>query len=240
MSRIIRSERHWSTALVVALVLFLHASLLWSQTKQEDGSKADSSQAIQTFPEPDPEADRVAINEHKRVLRAEIAIDSSTTVRFYEEPTSETVYDSSISIERGGASVATYKVGRMIKHQTLRLVHAALIRSGDTGMLVCEYEGGAVGAREGFAVLRFSPGRFELHTLPLTDFGKIVVFKGNPDKVEIWSALADDVGSVADERPYITRACRWQSKGYVCGPPRRKVGRFAPGAIDDPGIEIRP
>ena len=169
------------------------------------------------------------------MLRGEIAIDFSTTVRFYEDPTSETVYDSSISIERGGVSIATYRIGRTVNHQALQLVHAALIRSGDTGMLVCEYEGGAVGAREGFASLRFSPAGFKLHTLPLTDFGNVVVSRRNPDWAEIWSALADDVGSTADERPYITRTCSWQSKGYVCGPPRRKEGRFAPGAIDDPG-----
>jgi hypothetical protein len=237
VSQIIRYQRQWLTALVV--VLFF-ASVLWAQTEQEGGGKADSPQAIQTFPEPDPEADRIAIDEHKKVLRAEIALDSSITVRFYEEPTSETVYESSISIERGGTTVATYRVGRMVKHQPLRLVHAALIRSGDTGMLVCEYEGGAVGAREGFAVLRFSPGRFELHTLPLTDFGKVVVFRSRPDQAEIWSALPDNAGSAADPRAYAVRVCQWQPRGYVCGPGKRKPGRFSPGAIDDPGIEIRP
>ena len=224
----------------VALALLLEALPLRAQTKPVDEGKAGISQAIQAFPEPEPQADRTAIDEHKKVLRAEIAIDSSTTARFYEEPTSETAYDSSISIERGGASIATYKVGRIIKHQALRLVHAALIRSGDTRMLVCEYEGGAVGAREGFAILRFSPAGLELHTLPLTDFGKVVVSRGNPEWAEVWSALADNAGSTADERSYVTRTCRWQSKGYVCGPPRRTAGRFAPGAIDDPGIEIRP
>ena len=179
-------------------------------------------------------------SQHKKVLRAEIATDSTTTVRFYEEPTSETVYNSSISIERGGASIATYNVGKMIKHQPLRLVHAALIRSNDGGMLVCEYEGGAVGAREGFAILRFSPAGFELHTLPLTDFGKVVVFKSKPEQVEIWSALPDDMGSDADPMAYATQPCRWQAKGYTCGAPKRKLGRFSPADINDPGIEIRP
>jgi hypothetical protein len=106
-------------------------------------------------------------------------------------------------------------------------------------MLVCEYEGGAVGAREGFAILRFSPAGFELHTLPLTDFGKVVVFKSKPEQVEIWSALPDDMGSDADPMAYATQSCRWQAKGYTCGAPKRKLGRFSPASINDPGIEIR-
>jgi hypothetical protein len=240
MSRTMRLQSGWSSALLVMLSLAVQASSLHAQTKPVDKGKVDDSQAIQTFPEPEPQADEAAINEHKKVLRAEIAIDSRTTARFYEEPTSETVYNSSISVEREGASIATYKVGSLIKHQSLRLVHAAVIRSGDTGMLVCEYEGGATGAREGFAILRLSPAGVELHTLPLTDFGKVVVFRAKPEQAEVWSALPDNAGSNADPRAYATQACRWQTGGYECSPQKRKAGRFAPGAIDDPGIEIRP
>ncbi len=225
---------------MVALGLLIQASLLWSQTKGTEGNTADSSDGIQTFPEPDPDSDRAAIDAHKKVLRAELAINSSTTVKFYEQPTSETVYGSSIEIERGGVSRATYRVGRMIGHQALRLVHTALIRFGDKGMLVCEYEGGAIGAREGFAILRFSGNSFELHTLPLTDFGKVVVFRGDPGRVEIWSALDEGVGPNAGERPYVTKTCRWYAKGYACSLPKRQRGKFVPGDIDDPGIEIRP
>ena len=107
-------------------------------------------------------------------------------------------------------------------------------------MLICEYEGGAVGAREGFAILRFSAGSFDLHTLPLTDFGKVVAFRGKPEQVEIWSALPDGAASDADPMAYSTQTCRWEKKDYVCGPPKRKHGRFAPAAINDPGIEIHP
>ena len=234
------SRQSRSAVLLVMLALVWHAISVSAQMKPVVGGKTSVAMTIQTFPEPDPKADEDAIAQHKKVLRAEIAIDSATTVRFYEEPTSDAVYNSSISVDRGGASVATYNVGEMIQHQPLRLVHAALLRSGDTGMLVCEYEGGAVGAREGFAILRFSPAGFELHTLPLTNFGKVVVFRGKPEQVEIWSALPDDAGPNADPKFYATQACRWQSGGYVCGPPKRQSKRFSPGDIDDPGIEIRP
>jgi hypothetical protein len=226
--------------LFVALALYAGAARILAQEKPVDVGTSGDAPAIQTFPEPDPQADEEAIAGHKKVLRAEIAIDPTTTVRFYEAPTSETVYNSSISIERGGSSIVSYEVGKMIKHQPLRLVHAALIRSNDGGVLVCEYEGGATGAREGFAVLHFSSGRFELHTLPLTDFGKVVVFRSKPERVELWSALSDDAGSNADPRVYATQSCRWQESGYSCGAPKRRPGRFSPGAIDDPGIEIRP
>lgn len=228
-----RLPKQSSLALLMAVALLPQSVSLRAQDKPQSG-------AIQTFPLPEPQADDAALSAHKKVLRAEIAIDSTTTVKFYEEPTSETVYNSTVSVERAGASIATYNVGSMVKHQALRLVHAALVRSGDAGMLICEYEGGAVGAREGFAILRFSPAGINLHTLPLTDFGKVVVFGSKPEQVEIWSALPDDAGSDADPMAYATRMCRLQSKGYLCGTPKRQPRRFAPGAIDDPGIEIRP
>jgi hypothetical protein len=225
---------------VLFVALFFGAVRIQAQEKPVDMSKPVDAQLIQLFPEPDPKSDEDAITGHKKVLRGEIAIDPATTVRFYEEPTSETVYHSSISIERGQTSIANYEVGKMIGHQPLRLVHAALIRSDNGGVLVCEYEGGAVGAREGFAILHFSPVRFQLHTLPLTNFGKVVVFIGKPEQVEIWSALPDDAGTSVDPRAYATQSCRWREKGYSCSVPKRKPGRFSPASIDDPGIEIRP
>jgi hypothetical protein len=222
-----------SLLLAVLLVLFSRDGLQGQLESRGVGS-------IQTFSEPDPQSDHLAINEHKKVLRAEVAIGPNTTVRFYEQPTSMAVYNSTVSVERDGLEIATYPVAKMIRHQTLRLVHTALLQSGDTGMLIGEYEGGAVGAREGFAILRFSPLGVKLHTLPLTDYGKVVVFRSNPDQVEVWSADPDeDVGSPVADRPYVARACRWQAQGYLCGPPKRKPGVFTPGGISDPGIEIR-
>jgi hypothetical protein len=231
MTCMIRSLKRWLIMLLMAMVVLMLCTMLAKAQVRSD--------AIQTFPLPAPKDDDAALSAYKKVLRAEIAIDSTTTVRFYEQPTTVTIYNSSISIERGGASVATYNIGSMIDHQALRLVHTALLRSGETGMLVCEYEGGAIGAREGFAILHFSPTGFLLHTLPLTDFGKVVVFKDKPEQVEIWSALPDDAGSNADERVYVARACHWKVNGYVCGRPKRQPGRFSPGDVDDPGIEIR-
>ncbi len=211
-----------------------------AQSATLHGQAKPNPDVIQTFPLPEPKADDAAVSGRKLVLRGKIAIDATTTVNFYEQPKSETVYNSLVRVERKGVSIARYNVGEITKHQSLRLVHAAIIRSGETGMWVCEYEGGGNGAREGFAILRFSPGGFELHTLPLTDFGKVVVFKGKPEQVEIWSALPDDAGANADPKAYGTRSCRLGAKGYLCSPPKRKVGRFSPGDINDPGIEIRP
>jgi hypothetical protein len=195
---------------------------------------------VQTFPWPAARSDDSAINNHRKVLRAEVLIRPDTWVRFYEQPTSITEYNSTVSVQHGQRVIATYPVGRMIQHQALRLVHVALLRSGDSGTVVAEYEGGGVGAREGFAILRFSPSGVKLHTLPLTDYGKVVVFKNSPDQVEVWSADPDeDVGSPVADRPYITRTCRWQAQAFLCGTTRRQLGVFTPGGISDPGIEIR-
>ena len=129
----------------------------------------------------------------------------------------------------------------MIQHQALSLAHVGIVPLGNgEGMLVCEYEGGFVGAREGFAILRFSPNSFDLHTLPLVEFGKVVVFRSRQDQAIVWSALPYPAGTDAEPMAYSTQACRWQSNGYECSPPKRKRGLFGPTAINDPGIEIRP
>ena len=196
--------------------------------------------AIHAFVAPTPAEYQKAIDEEKEVQRATVMLGGSTTVEFYEKPKDIDFYNSTIVINRHGIASRSYNVGELIKHQALSLAHVAIVPTGNsTGMLVCEYEGGAVGAREGFAILRFSPSSFDLHTLPLTDFGKVVVSKEKPDKVEIWSALPDGAASDADPMAYSTQACRWQASGYMCDTPKRKRGRFSPTSINDPGIEIR-
>ena len=173
------------------------------------------------FARPSPAEYMKAIAENKEVLRARIVLDGSTTIEFHERPQDIDFYDSTIVVNRRGEASRSYNVGNLIKHQALSLVHVGIVPSENgAGMLVCEYEGGAVGAREGFAILRFSPSSFDLHTLPLTDFGKVVVFQGKPEQVEIWSALPDNAGSDADPRSYTTQACRWQIRGYECSPPK--------------------
>jgi hypothetical protein len=155
--------------------------------------------AVQGFVRPSPNEYMKAIDDNKEVLRAKVALDGSTTVEFYERPKDIDFYDSTIVVNRRGDASRSYNIGDLIKHQALSLAHVGIVPSGNgTGMLVCEYEGGAVGAREGFAILRFSPSSFDLHTLPLTNFGKVVVFSGKPDQVEIWSALPDGAASDAE------------------------------------------
>jgi hypothetical protein len=196
--------------------------------------------ATHMFVSPTPADYMKIIDDEKQLLRAKIRLDSSTVVEFHETPKDIDFYDSTVVVNRQGVPSRSYNVGKLIKHQALSLAHVGIVRSGDdTGMLICEYEGGAVGAREGFAILKFSPTGFELHTLPLTEFGKVVVFRSRPDQAEIWSALPEGAGSDADPMAYSTRACHWEPKDYVCGPPKRQPGRFGPAAIDDPGIEIR-
>jgi hypothetical protein len=181
-----------------------------------------------------------AVDENRRLLRAKIVLDHSMVVEFYERPKDIDFYDSTVVISRQGEVSRSYEVGNLIKHQALSLANVSLVpsRNGE-GILVCEYVAGAVGARVGFAIVRFSPDRIELYTLPLTDFGKVVVFRNKPQRVELWSALSNYVGLDAEPRPYATRFCKLETQGYVCGPQKRRPGRFAPEAINEPGIEIR-
>lgn len=238
--------------LVTLILLSLNPVVLCSQSSGTETQSAFADNltvnwadqkvpATHVFMRPSPAEYMKAIDEVKEVLRARVVLDGSTTVEFYEKPKDIDFYDSTVVVNRRGVASRSFNVGDLIKHQALSLVHVGIVPSGDgAGMLVCEYEGGAVGAREGFAILRFSPSSFDLHTLPLTDFGKVVVFSGRPEQAEIWSALPDGAKSDADPMAYSTQACRLQSGGYTCDPPKRKRGRFSPSSINDPGIEIRP
>lgn len=219
-------------------------SIAGTQAKVADNLTVDwvnqETPAIHGFVGPAPNEYIKAIDEKKAVLRARVVLGGSTTVEFYERPRDIDFYDSTIVVDRQGQVSRSYNVGELINHQALSLAHVAIVPSGSgAGMLVCEYVGGAVGAREGFAILRFSPTGFELHTLPLTNFGKVVVFAGKPEQAEVWSALPYPAGSDADPMVYATQSCRWESEGYKCGPPKRHRGSFGPAAINDPGIEIR-
>lgn len=198
------------------------------------------SPVVHEFVSPNPEEYQKAIDEGKDVLRARILLDSSTTVEFHERPKDIDFYDSTVVVNRKGEPKHSYNVGELIKHQALSLAHLAIMPSiNGPSMLVCEYEGGFVGAREGFAILRFTPDSFDLHTLPLADFGKVVVFKSKPDQATVWSALPYPRGTDAEPMAYATQACHWQTTGYKCDPPKRMHGRFPPAAINEPGIEIR-
>ena len=79
---------------------------------------------------------------------------------------------------------------------------------------------------------------FDPQTLPLKDFGKVVVFRSKPERAEIWTAPSDFVGSDVDPRNYATRICLLQSSGYACCAPTRQPKRFAPAAVNDSGLEI--
>ena len=195
---------------------------------------------IQTFPEPDPQVDREAVSERKAIHRATIVIDKTMSVEVLEKPKSEINFDSVVVVRKAGRESHTFDVGHMIGHRQLRLVHAALLRADDnSGMLVLEFEGGAVGAREGFAVLRYSPGLFQLHVLPLTDYGKVVVFRARPDSAEVWSGDCASISSDAGGCEYQRRICNWGDNGYTCSAPKEIKGLFNKGDISDPGIEVK-
>jgi hypothetical protein len=98
-----------------------------------------------------------------------------------------------------------------------------------------------VGAREGFAILRFLRPGFELRTPPLTDFEKVVVFRSKPEQVEIWSALSDHVASDSDPMNYVTRSCPCRLKSDIGAGHRSKdTGAAFLRTSIIPGIEIRP
>jgi hypothetical protein len=248
-------RRSFEVAKYLAVILMLASPSLGAYALQSAGRSPEASgsgdltvdwtnqksPAIHGFLSPSPSEYEKAIDDDKGMIRAMILLGSSMRVEFREHPKSIDFYDSTVAVYQQGKEVRAYNIGEMIHHQALSLAHVGVMPlGGGQGLLVCEYEGGFVGAREGFAILRFSTERFELHTLPLADFGKVVVFRSKPDEAEIWSALPYPRGTDAEPMSYSTQACRSGNDGYECSPPRRKRGLYGAATINDPGIEIRP
>lgn len=203
--------------------------------------KFPSAPEVQTYPVPDPQVYDNAMSRHRSIERARIALNTSISVDLLERPRSIDDNDSILVLRVSSQPPKTFHIGHLIGHPQLRVVHTALVHTdSNSGMLVLEYEGGAVGAREGFAVLRYDRQSAQLHVLPLTDYGKVVVFRQNQGLAEIWSGDCANSSLDSDGCKYTTRMCTWKDEGYSCGHPLKKDGKFNQGDISDPGIEIRP
>ena len=230
------------TIAIQMLSLFVLVGIVVGQATDGAKGKVASASEIKTFPVPDPMVYDWAVENHRTIWRAKITLNGSMHVKLLEKPKSIENNDSILEIHVSGKHPRTFEIGRLLKCPELRFVHAALIHTDSTrGMLVLEYEGGSIGAREGFAVVRFDEHSATVHVLPLTDFGKVVVFRGNQGIAEIWSG--DDCLSASPDSggcEYITRMCTWRAEGYSCDQPKRMEGVFNQNDISDPGIEIRP
>ncbi|MGA9060848.1 MAG: hypothetical protein WB341_04185 [Terracidiphilus sp.] len=184
--------------------------------------------------------DSDAISKHRTIHRATIKIDDSLIVGISEHPRDDYDFDTLVTVRRVNEKPQLFWIGRLIRHGQLRVVHFALLRTdGHSGMLVLEFEGGAVGASEGFAVLQYTPDKLWPNVLPLTNYGKIVVFRNQPEVAEIWSGDCADISSDAGGCEYRKRTCKWSETGYSCSASQSIKGLFNKGDISDPGIEIK-
>jgi hypothetical protein len=226
---------------VVALVLFLLIPSTASTALQPKGNYSEAathddaivdwknqhSPTILPFTSPSPAEYVKASEEGKDVLRTKILLNSSTTLEFRELPKDIDSFDSTISILRQGHTAQTYNIGEMLD-QSLILAHVGIVPLENGGLLICEYEGGFSGAvNVGFAILRYSSGGIDLHTLPLARAGRVVVSRSKPDQVVIWSAVEPFIGAKTSPQRYNIRTCRLQNDGYKCSPPIQKPGLFA-------------
>jgi hypothetical protein len=235
-----------SKTILLAALLFTGSAyitnpVLCFSKQRKDGKGGKASDIIRTFTWPDVKEDREARSNRKQVLRAKLEIDSVTTVEVFERPQSPVFYDSLVVIHKANAPDKNYNIGRMINDgQSLRLLYTALIKAdAHSGTLVLGFEGGADGSSQGFAVLRFSPESMQLHTLPKVYGGKLVVFRKNPNHLELWTK-ADEAGeSEVSPVHYQVKDCSWDAQNLNCSSKSRIVGPFSKLEIIDPSIEIR-
>ena len=203
---------------------------------QSNAAVADQDE-IRAYTVPDAKADDDALSNHRTIQRALIKIDETLTVEVSERPTSVDNFNTFVTTHSVNRKPQIFYVGRMIGDRPLRLVHGALLRSNShSGMLVLEFEGGSVGAREGFAILRYGPEWVQLSVLPLSDYGKVIVFRDRQDLAEVWSGDCASMPSDSAGCEYRRRLCTWSRTGYICDKSTNVKGLFK---ISDTGIEIR-
>jgi len=202
---------------------------------------SSSQPDIQTYPVPASKVYDNAIKDHRSIDRAKITLNDSINVDLLERPKSIDNNDSILILYVSGQAPRVLHIGRMIGDLQLRIVHAALVRMDSArGMLVLEYEGGSVGAIEGFAVLRFEQHSAKVHVLPLARYGKVVVSRGKQDDAEVWSGDCAGLPPDAQGCEYVSRMCTWGIEDYSCARSKKMKGLFSQYDTSDPGIEIRP
>lgn len=193
---------------------------------------------ILTVPRPSVNQYEAAISRQDELLRLSLAIQGER-IDFYEWPKDIDDIRSQVTLRCKGTPRQHFDVGRLVGHRSLSLVHVATIpQSNHSYIVVAEYEGGAVGARIGFAIMRVSHDQCALRALPLTAYGKVVVSMRRPDEFVLWSALGGEVGPSIARRRYGTRTCTWRRDSLSCGREAVQEGMFYPTAMNDPGIAI--
>jgi hypothetical protein len=156
------------------------------------------------------------------IVQARLSLGGNTTVRIVEYPGSGNDLDhhnSTVIIQRGQEK-RRYPIDRLIKGgSVLRLVEvASLCGSPSQGTVFLAFEAGSTGAAEGFAVIRFSPDAVNVQALPMANQGGIVISRGDPDKVELWSATgsASKIDCDACKKHYAVRDCSVGQKSVEC------------------------
>jgi hypothetical protein len=177
------------------------------------------------------------------IAQARLALDENTTVRVIEYPSSGKdldSYNSTIVIQRDQES-KKYPLKVQIKGgEVLRLVEVArLCTSVDQGSVFLAFEAGATGAVDGFVVVRHSPQAIAVQALPLTDQGRIVVKRGVPDHIELWSAAGGDgIECDACKKRYTVQDCQL-GQSVECARRGGTVGPFSPDKFMRARIEVR-
>jgi hypothetical protein len=179
------------------------------------------------------------------IVQAKLTLDGSTTVRIVEYPRAGAdldSYNSTVIIQRGQEQ-KKYPLDQLIKDGSgLRLVEvASLCSSSDQGTVFLAFEAGSTGAVEGFAVIRYSPGSFDVQAFPMANQGRIVVSKADPGKVGLWSATgsASQIDCDGCKKHYAVQDCTVGQQSVEC---KRRPG---PGEVLFPDkfmnarIEIR-
>ena len=174
------------------------------------------------------------------VQLVQVALPNSISVRFTESPMSAADFDrfNPTAIVTCSGKFQRYNVGNNFANDAaFRLVYLSIVPlEAGAGMLVAGYGAGA--AAQGFAVLRYSPSKCELRTLPVVSYGKVVVSPKNPDRLIVWSVSGQGWDTANSPTYYATRLCTWGRGTLSCSRPQPQEGMFIPNAINNPGIEV--
>lgn len=185
------------------------------------------------------------IEAGQTIVQWKLSLGEETLVRVVEHPRTDKdvdSYNSTIIVQRGQER-KEYALGRLINlGYSLRLVEtASFCSSPDNKTFFLAFETPSIGAYEGFAIIRYSPGGIDVQVLPGVDEGRIVVNMSDLSKVELWSAKgsASKIDCDACKKHYAVQDCEIGGTSVTCSPRTGTDEIRSPGKFIGARIEVR-
>jgi len=206
---------------------------------QERSAGAGCVEMERDYPFPLPARDTPPSTKAVRAMLRLNGID--VTESEWLEPDADNNYHAEIEVQ-GESAVTSYLIRDLIPNGgPFRLLLAKSLCSGpDSGTLLLGFEAGWTGGSQSFVLIQFSRGSFKVIGIPRVRHGKLVIYRRDPNRIELWSASSKEEQTCeACGKHYIITECRVENGIRQCKSPREADGLYAPNAVGASMIDIR-